>query len=67
MSRGRPATPLTLDQHQKDQLLCIARSRSLPHGIVRRAQIVLACAEGETHTAIAKRFGVHSICSHTSR
>ena len=61
MPRGRPVTPLTLDQHQKDQLLGIARSRSLPHGIVRRAQIVLACAEGETHTAIAERFGVSNI------
>lgn len=61
MPRGRPVTPITLDEHQKDQLLGIARSRSLPHGIVRRAQIVLACAEGETHTAIAERFGVSNI------
>ena len=61
MSRGRPTTPITLVEHQKDQLLGIARSRSLPHGIVRRAQIVLACADGETHTAIAERFGVSNI------
>ena len=36
-------------------MLTLANSRSLPHGIVRRAQIVLACAEGETNASIAKR------------
>jgi putative transposase len=30
----------------------------LPHSIVRRAKIVLACAAGETNTAIAKRMGL---------
>jgi putative transposase len=30
----------------------------LPHSIVQRAQIVLACAAGDTNTAVAKRFGV---------
>ncbi len=61
MPRGRPTTPIKLNEHEKDQLLGIARSRSLPHGIVRRAQIVLACADGQTHTAIAQRFGVSNI------
>ena len=61
MSRGRPAVPITLDENEKDQLLGIARSRSLPHGLVRRAQIVLACAEGETHAAIAERLGVSGV------
>jgi putative transposase len=36
-------------------LLSIANSRSLPHGIVQRAHIVLACAEGEANASIAKR------------
>ena len=35
--RGRPVIP----------------SRILPHGKVRRAQIVLACAEGESQAVIA--------------
>lgn len=61
MPRGRPAAPLALDSNEKDQLLSIARSRSLPHGIVQRARIVLACAEGEPHIAIANRLGVSNM------
>jgi transposase len=30
----------------------------LPHSIVQRAQIVLACAAGDTNTVVAQRFGV---------
>ena len=55
MPRGRPIAPVTLNPDEKNQLLSIARSRSLPHGIVRRAQIVLACADGEPNASIAKR------------
>ena len=36
----------------------LANSRSLPHSIVQRAQIVLACGAGEINTAIAKRMGL---------
>ena len=61
MPRGRPAAPISLDAEEKNQLLGVARSRSLPHGIVRRAQIVLACADGESNTAIAERMGVSNI------
>ena len=55
MPRGRPAVPITLGEAEKTQLLSLANSRALPHGLVQRAQIVLACAEGETSSAIAKR------------
>lgn len=55
MSRGRPAAVVALNDDEKNQLLSIARSRALPHGIVRRAQIVLACADGEPNAAIARR------------
>ena len=58
MARGRPTTPIRLDCQGKDQLLSLARSRSLPHGMVQRARIVLACAEGESHVAIASRLGI---------
>jgi transposase len=37
------------------QLMSLANSRALPHGLVQRAQIVLACADGEPSTAIAER------------
>ncbi len=55
MPRGRPIEPIVLNHEQRSQLLSLANSRSLPHGLVRRAQIVLACADGEPNASIAKR------------
>ncbi|MDE0152628.1 MAG: IS630 family transposase [Gammaproteobacteria bacterium] len=52
---ARSALSVVLNEEEKTQLLSLTRSRSIPHGIVQRAQIVLACAEGETNSAIAKR------------
>lgn len=49
--------PLVLSDAKVQQLQSIASSRSLPHSIVQRAQIVLACGAGETDTSIAKRMG----------
>ena len=40
MPRGRTLAPLALGEDDNAQLLTLANSRSLPHGIVRRAQIV---------------------------
>ena len=54
-------TPLTLGEEDKAQLLGIAQSRSLPHGVVRRAQIVLACAEGESNASIARRMKLNKM------
>ncbi len=51
----RTAPPIVLNQDENKQLLSLAQSRSLPHGLVQRAQIVLACAEGEPGSAIAAR------------
>ena len=51
----RRATPILLNPDEKSQLLSLAQSRTLPHGLVQRAQIVLACAEGELGIAIAAR------------
>ena len=50
--------PLVLSDAEVQQLQSIASSRSLPHSIVQRAQIVLACGAGETNTSIAKRMGL---------
>jgi len=55
---GRPMPPLVLSDDEVQQLQGIASSRSLPHSIVQRAQIVLACGAGETNTAIAKHMGL---------
>ncbi len=59
MPRGRPVKPVVLAEEEKAQLVSLANSRSLPHGLVRRAQIVLACAEGESNSSIAGRMRVN--------
>lgn len=58
MALGRPMPPLLLSDDEVQQLQALASSRSLPHSIVQRAQIVLACSAGETNPAIAKRMGL---------
>jgi putative transposase len=59
MPRGRPRKfELTLSDTERAQLTAFAASRSLPHGLVRRAQIILRSAEGEANSAIAHRLGV---------
>lgn len=59
MRTGRPKTyRVTLSDEQREQLEAFARSRSLPHGLVRRAHIVLLAAQGMTNTAIAKQLAV---------
>lgn len=59
MPRGRPRSELILEDAVREQLLSIARSRSLPHAIARRADIVLSSAAGESDVAIAKRLRVN--------
>jgi putative transposase len=58
MPVGRPMPPLVLSEDDVRGLQSIANSRSMPHALVQRAQIVLACGSGETNTTIAKRMGV---------
>ncbi len=58
MPRGRPVAPIELSEAEHAHLTQISRSRSLPSGLVQRAQIVLACAEGRSSTAVAARLGV---------
>src|SRR2546422_11668392 len=54
--RGRPRVPLTLAPPERAELESFARSRALPAGLVRRAQMLLLAAAGVTNTAIAERF-----------
>lgn len=58
MAVGRPLAPLTLTQSERDELLAISRSRSLPQPLATRARIVLAAADGESNTEIAEQFGL---------
>jgi putative transposase len=49
---------VTVNAAEAEQLGSIARSRSLPHSLVRRARIVLMSAEGISNQTIAERCGV---------
>jgi putative transposase len=49
---------VVLDQEQRTQLESFGRSRSLPHALVVRAQIVLLAAEGKKNTEIAEATGM---------
>ena len=59
MRQGRPKKrEILLSEMEREQLATMARLRSLPHGPVRRAQMILRSADGETTRAIARRFGL---------
>jgi putative transposase len=55
MAVGRPKTELALSAEEHAQLSALVASRSLPHAIVARAQLVLWAAAGEGNKAIAER------------
>lgn len=53
---GRPRVPLTLSERERVELESLARSRALPAGLVRRAQMILLSVDGLSNSAIAERF-----------
>src|SRR6202171_1472742 len=55
---GRPNVVVAVSAAEAEHLRSIARSRSLPHSLVRRARIVLMSAEGIANQIIAERCGV---------
>ena len=55
---GRPNTALTISSSERSELSSIVRSRSLPHSLVRRAQIVLLSADGAPNREVTRRCGV---------
>ena len=69
MRTGRPKEPVTLSDQEYEQLTSILRSHSLPHGLVRRAQIVLMAAEGVPNNEIAENVGLsrQSVCKWRQR
>ena len=55
MRRGRPPAPVVLTDDERQALTSLAhRSRTAPQQ-ARRARIILACADGQPTTGIAKR------------
>jgi putative transposase len=57
MAIGRPKTELVLSEDERIQLSSLAGSRSLPHAIVARANVVLWSVEGMTNAEIAAHLG----------
>jgi len=57
MLTGRPKPTLDLTVDERTQLKSRAASRSLPHALVARAQVVLWSAAGQSNTQIAERLG----------
>ena len=58
MRTGRPKARLELTPEERMQLQTLANSRSLPHSQVVRARIILAAANGDNNTAIARQIGL---------
>ncbi|HTI69409.1 MAG TPA: IS630 family transposase [Candidatus Limnocylindria bacterium] len=59
MRKGRPKSfEIKLSDHERETLVEISRSRSLAHGLVRRAKMLLLSDEGLGNTDIAARFEV---------
>src|SRR3954451_23482808 len=57
-ARGRPKAELVVSESEREALKRLARQPSTPQAVAERARIVLACADGQTNTAVAGRFGV---------
>jgi putative transposase len=55
---GRPKAALVLSAEQREQLKCLAKSRSLPAGLVSRARIILLSAAGKSNMQIARQLGL---------
>lgn len=55
---GRPNTALVISEAERRDLEALVRSRSMPHALVRRAQIVLRSAEGASNRTVARECGV---------
>ena len=69
MRTGRPKQPIILSNQEKEQLTSIARSHSLPYGLVTRAKIVLMAAEGSANREIAEKINLspQSVCKWRQR
>ena len=58
MPGGRPKQPIILTEQDHQQLTALAHSRSLPHGLVMRARLLLMAAEGRSNAVIAEKLAL---------
>jgi len=55
---ARPTPPIDLSPEQAKLLQSLAGSRETPHGVVQRAQMMLAISQGRTNKAVAAEMGL---------
>jgi transposase len=55
MRRGRPTQPVTLTLEERETLMRWSQRPKTAQALAQRARIVLGCAAGETHTALARQ------------
>jgi transposase len=55
---GQPSIAVELSSSEREQLITMKRSRSLPHSSVSRAKIVLMASEGYSNVEIAAQCSV---------
>src|SRR5215472_10539874 len=58
MAIGRPTKPLNVTLEEKEKLAMLARRPKSTQAIAMRARIVLACAEGLSNGAVAKKLRI---------
>ena len=58
MRTGRPKATLTVTDDERQQLQSLAHRSRTASFVARRARIILACADGLTNTAVARRLRV---------
>src|SRR5271170_154062 len=58
MRNGRPKKALVLTVEDRELFVSFTRSRTLPHGIARRARIVLLAADGLSNAQMADKVGI---------
>lgn len=56
-TRGRPVKPIEISDREREELTTISRSRSLPHGLVKRAKVILLSSQGVRTVDIAAQTG----------
>ncbi|HZV25089.1 MAG TPA: IS630 family transposase [Acidothermaceae bacterium] len=59
MRIGRPKAQLVIIVEERDQLMSMARSRSMPAALVLRAKIVLGCERESNNRRVAKQLHTH--------
>ena len=62
MGRGRPRKPIVLPAEVREYLTSLSRCRTLSHGLVRRANIILISADGLSNRVIARKIGLSAQC-----